>query len=62
MEAPQVDILETAKEKFVDLISELDDTQFHSFEQFAQSALRKYKCQYNPTTTYFFLKKKTIKN
>lgn len=40
-EAPQVDILEASKEKFVNLISELDDSQFHTFEQFVQSALRK---------------------
>lgn len=40
-EAPQVDILEASKEKFVNLMSELDDTQFHTFEQFVQSALRK---------------------
>lgn len=40
-EAPQLDILETSKEKFVNLISELDDAQFHSFEQFVQTALRK---------------------
>lgn len=38
---PQVDLLESCKEKFVNLISELDDTQFHSFEHFVQSALRK---------------------
>lgn len=40
-EAPQVDLVESCKEKFVNLISELDDTQFHSFEQFVQSALGK---------------------
>lgn len=41
-EAPQVDILEASKETFVNLISELNDTQFHSFEQFVQSALSKF--------------------
>lgn len=41
-EAPQVDILEASKEKFINLMSELDDGQFHSFEQFVQTALRMY--------------------
>ncbi len=41
-EAPQVGLVESCKEKFVNLISELDDTQFHSFEQFVQSALGKF--------------------
>lgn len=40
-EAPQLDILETSKEKFVNLISELNDSQFHSFQEFVQSALGK---------------------
>ncbi|KAG2214437.1 uncharacterized protein EV154DRAFT_475513 [Mucor mucedo] len=44
-EAPQVDILEASKEKFVNLISELDDSQFHTFEQFVQSALQEYHGQ-----------------
>lgn len=41
-EAPQVDVLEASKEKFINLMSELDDSQFHSFEQFVQTALRKF--------------------
>lgn len=49
-EVPQVDILEASKEKFVNLISELDDSQFHTFEHFVQSALRK-------TTHFFFVSK-----
>jgi hypothetical protein len=40
-ETPQVDTLEVAKDKFINLISELNDTQFHSFEEFVQTALRK---------------------
>lgn len=40
-EAPRLDILETSKEKFVNLISELNDSQFHSFQEFVQSALGK---------------------
>lgn len=40
-EVPQLDILETSKEKFVNLISELNDSQFHSFQEFVQSALGK---------------------
>lgn len=40
-EAPQVDSLEVAKDKFINLISELNDSQFHSFEEFVQSALRR---------------------
>lgn len=41
-EAPQPDVLEVVKDKFINLISELNDSQFHSFEEFVQSALRKY--------------------
>ncbi|KAL7309677.1 hypothetical protein PS15m_010528 [Mucor circinelloides] len=44
-EAPQLDILETSKEKFVNLISELNDSQFHSFQEFVQSALDEYHGQ-----------------
>ncbi|KAI8088018.1 uncharacterized protein B0P05DRAFT_531145 [Gilbertella persicaria] len=45
MEAPPLDILETSKEKFVNLLSGLDDTQFHSFEEFVRSALQEYHGQ-----------------
>ncbi|GAN02913.1 conserved hypothetical protein [Mucor ambiguus] len=44
-ETPQLDILETSKEKFVNLISELNDSQFHIFQEFVQSALDEYHGQ-----------------
>ncbi|KAI8976430.1 hypothetical protein BDB01DRAFT_853071 [Pilobolus umbonatus] len=41
----QVDKLETVKEKFVHLLSELNDSELHSFQHFAQSALEEYHKQ-----------------
>jgi hypothetical protein len=39
MSEAKPDLVETSKDKFINLISELDDTQFHSFEEFVQNAL-----------------------
>ncbi|CEP20162.1 hypothetical protein [Parasitella parasitica] len=44
-EAQQLNILESSKEKFLDLMSELNDVQFHSFQDFVQSALEEYHAQ-----------------
>ncbi|KAI8970096.1 hypothetical protein BDF20DRAFT_889275 [Mycotypha africana] len=41
-EAPQLDKLETAKENFINLLSELNDTQLHAFQEFVQEAIEKY--------------------
>lgn len=58
-EAPQVDILEASKEKFINLMSELDDGQFHSFEQFVQTALRTYTRKKNFFFFFIFFQIKT---
>ncbi|KAI7898300.1 uncharacterized protein BX663DRAFT_525355 [Cokeromyces recurvatus] len=39
------DKLEIIKDKFINLISELNDSEFHSFQEFVQSALQEYHGQ-----------------
>ncbi|KAI7866887.1 hypothetical protein BDF14DRAFT_1875130 [Spinellus fusiger] len=39
------DIVETSKEAFLQLLSQLNDTQFHSFDTFVRSALEEYHGQ-----------------
>ncbi|CEI85924.1 hypothetical protein RMCBS344292_00373 [Rhizopus microsporus] len=39
------DILESCKEKFVNLISELNDSQFHEFQEFVATAMEEYHSQ-----------------
>ncbi|KAI8880609.1 hypothetical protein K501DRAFT_324900 [Backusella circina FSU 941] len=41
-ESAKPDLVEVSKDKFINLISELNDTQFHSFEEFVQNALKEY--------------------
>ncbi|CAO3590610.1 unnamed protein product [Absidia cylindrospora] len=43
--AEQLDIVEKSKDAFLNLLSQLNDQQFHGFDSFVQSALEEYHSQ-----------------